>query len=291
MLLLVDHTNNSKRLPGRVADRPRLSSWGAGRGAGPGLLRAFGWRVCLGAPRRRWSSCRRGPVAPRGVSGVGCSSRWLVVRWPLGRRFVLCLNDGWHLDVGSQRLSAIRPGEMRCPSRRPGIRVVLGPYVGHQTPRTSRVQGPGVSGSNMEPRATRTFARQMRVGLNVTWTSKTPRTARPSWSGASGPSYARGRRHGPCDARWRRGRVGRAVIRDVAIRAAPVRCPHKWAPNHAPALHPTPGPRERGGDVTERRPSSHTSRPRPRAQSSDSASRKPAVARRNRSLPTGGSFG
>jgi hypothetical protein len=40
----------------------------------------------------------------------------------------------------------------------------------------------------------------------------------------------------PRDARWQRERVGEAVIRDVAIRAAPVRCPHKWTPNHAPAL-------------------------------------------------------
>jgi hypothetical protein len=151
--------------------------------------------------------------------------RWLVVRRPLGRRFAWGLNDGWHLDVGSQRLGAIGPGEVRCLRRWAGI-------------RTSPIKVRGVSGSNMEPRATRTSAREMRVGLNVAWTSKTPRTARPSWSGASGPSYAMERRHGPRVVRWRRGRVGRAVIRDVAIRAAPVRCPHKCAPSHAPTLSP-----------------------------------------------------
>jgi hypothetical protein len=89
----------------------------------------------------------------------------------------------------------------------------------------------------------------VRVGLNVTWTSKTPRTSRPSWSGASGPSYARGRRHGPRGARWRRERVGRAVIRDVAIRAAPVRCPHKQNPEPRPnTFTRRPRPHERGGD-------------------------------------------
>ena len=119
-----------------------------------------------------------------------------------------------------------------------GIRGVWCPYVGHQTPQTSRIEVRGVSGSNMEPRATQTSVREMRVGSNVIWTSKPSWTGRPSWSVSSGPSYARGTRPGPSNARWRRERVGRAVIRDVVIRAAPVRCPHSGAPNHATARAP-----------------------------------------------------
>jgi hypothetical protein len=66
--------------------------------------------------------------------------------------------------------------------------------------------------------------------------------------------------------RWRRERVGRAVIRDVAIRATPVRCPHKRTPNHAPTLSPNiPDHVSVVAIVTERRPSSHTPHPDPPA--------------------------
>jgi hypothetical protein len=201
---------------GRVADRPRLSSWSAGRGADLVCLRASGWRVCLGVPCRRWSGCRCGPCSPRGMSGAGCAWRWLVVRQRRG---------GW----------ACLPRWGRAQRAHPSCRQHLfrtWACFGAMQPRSRgppRLKGSRRRGFGL-----------MRVGLKRQMDVEPPRAARPRAPGHLALMRARGRRHGPRVARWRCGRVGRAVIRDVAIRATPVRCPHKQNPNHATALHPTP---------------------------------------------------
>ena len=193
------------RRSGRVADRPRLTSWGAGRGAGLVCCERLGGATCY------WRSAQTVDGVPAwSVRTEGSEAGWVV------------------LGVGLSS-AGVGVGDSRCPCRRLGVRGVWAPSVGHQTPRTS--------------------AREMRVGSNVTWTSKTPPTAPPAWSVSSGPSHARGRRPGPRDARWRRERLGRAVIGDVAIRATPVRCPHKQNAEPRPnTFTQRPRPPERGGD-------------------------------------------
>jgi hypothetical protein len=53
-----------------------------GRGAGRGLLALVAGRAHVAFSSRRGRGAVRGPSAPRGVSGVGCSVRCLVVRQP-----------------------------------------------------------------------------------------------------------------------------------------------------------------------------------------------------------------
>ena len=214
-LLQIDHINNSGASASGTGSGPPetavVERWPRGV---PGLLRAAGVARLFGrsvqtlvwAPA--WSVLTEGSERGQVVLGVGRSSAGV---W--GWRFALSMaaSGGW-----------ARLGPLYVPEQ-----AHLGPATAYLK-GWARLRPLYVPEQAHPPRArSRGTKYEIRVGWNVAWTSKTPRTARPSWSVASGPSHARGRRHGPRDARWQRERVGRAVIRDVAIRAAPVRCPHK----------------------------------------------------------------
>jgi hypothetical protein len=145
--------------PGRVADRPRLSSRSAGLGAGLVCCERSGgasaWAFSSGVGR----GAVRGPSAPRGVSGIGGSPRWLVVRWCRGRQLAL-----WTRDAG-EGWACLRPICVRLRARPARHRYFArgGPVFGHRA-------------SLNRPTPRSPPWREVRVGLGSTMEPKTPRT-------------------------------------------------------------------------------------------------------------------
>jgi hypothetical protein len=194
---------------GRVADRPRLSSWGAGRGADLVWGGRLGGASVGGVPLRRWSWCQRGPSAPRGVSRIGCAWRWLVVRGRLGRRFALSASTAG--DPGRLMSLYGTPNDPGHEIAGPGRLVV------NYSPR---------NGPDLRARDAGRFERHLDVENAPDHRAAGPGRLAPQMRGVGDTDRAM--------LRWRRGRVGRAVIRDVAIRANARPSPHKQNPQPRP---------------------------------------------------------
>ena len=234
---------------------------------GRGLERASGWRDLLLVFRSGAGRCA-GVVccSPREVSGAGSSvalacrplAFWLAIRVVRvdGRGSVSSGVPMW--DPRRPRPSARGPGRFERhmdveadPAGRRWVRVGSSTLIVLKVTRTAATWC-GASGGELfttrRPGPARAPAQsETGPGPGTKWRRRNGSRARrrssvsaPGTSTGNIPVWARrcpGRRSRP---RMRCERVGRAVICDVAIRAAPVRCPHKRTPDHAPHFHPAP---------------------------------------------------
>ena len=211
--LSIDTTNNPgadvsgrplRVCGGRVADRPRLPSWGAGLGAD---------LVCCersGGTARYWRSAQALVWVPAWSVRIEGSERdrllvtWLVFRWCRGRRFALCREYGRGVPGRLVSLCGM-PDD-------PDIAIRRAVALGH---RYVTFVGDGRRWFVTARRSLVTGRIAQQHGTRVTRDMR-------GFGAIDG--------YGPRNARWRRERVGRAVICDVAIRATLVRCPHKQNP-------------------------------------------------------------
>ena len=178
LLLLIDNTNNSGasvrgwsgRLSWTRSGPPETAVVGSCSRGWRGLLRAPSWRGLLGRSAqtlvvvRAWSGFTEG--SERGRLLV----RWLVVRWR------------WVGDLRCALSTAAGSGSFGVPCGSPNDPTSRPTGLGRLTPHMQGLGDPdlcvrGVGRFGLRYGARNDPDHPVRVGLNVTWTSKTPRTS------------------------------------------------------------------------------------------------------------------